>query len=124
MKTSLKRVLVAAMVSLASTAHTANVICNGTVDILAYHQPGNLMLKLSSMNVPVFICNTDIDWVVAGTASGNTSPKACKALYATFLTAKITGAAINDMYLDGDQVPASCNSFASWTQVNVRYYTY
>lgn len=124
MNNSLKRVLVAAMVSLASTAHTATVVCNGTVDLLAFHQPGRLMLKLSSMNVPVFICSTDIDWVVAGSMAGDTSPKACKALYATFLTAKITGAAINDMYFDGDQVPASCNSFASWTQVNVRYYSY
>lgn len=124
MKTSLKHVLLTVLISIASTAHAANVICEGTVDILAYHQPGNLMLKLSGMNVPVFICSTDVDWVVPGSLSGNTSPNACKALYATFLTAKVTGAVIHNMYFDGDQVPASCNSFANWTQVNVRYYTY
>lgn len=82
------------------------------------------MLKLSGMNVPVFICSTDADWVVSGSLAGSTSPNACKTLYATFLTAKITGAVIHSMYFDGDQVPASCNAFANWTSVNVRYYNY
>jgi len=116
--------------ALALTAATAvnalagNVVCSGTVDVLAYHQPGRLMIKLSSMNTAVFICSTDADWTVAGSLAGTTTPSACKALYATFLSAKLTRAPINNMYFDGDDVPASCNSFSPWMGANVRYYDY
>lgn len=118
------RFVAAAVAVGVSNAQGATVICNGTVDMLAYHQPGRLMLRLSSMNHPVFICSAESEWVVAGSVSGNTSPSTCKALYATFLAARVTGASLTGLYLDGDQVPAACDSFAPWTNVNVRYYQY
>lgn len=106
----------------ATSARAATVICGGTVQKLAYHQPGQLMLQLSSMNYPVFICSTDGDWVVPGSLAGNTSPSTCKALYATFLTAKASGSTLSSVYFDGDGLPSSCNSFAPWTRVNLRYF--
>jgi hypothetical protein len=123
MKTATKLILSLAL-SVTATLNTyaATVACGGTVAKLAYHQPGRLMLQLSSMNVPVFICSPDSEWIVPGSLAGNTSAATCKTLYATLLSAKLTGATINAMHLDGDQVPASCNSFTNWTNVNVRYF--
>jgi hypothetical protein len=106
----------------ASNTYAANVVCGGTVAQLAYHQPGKLMLRLSSMNVPVFICSADSEWIVPGSVAGNTSASSCKTLYAALLSAKLAGSTVNSMYLDGDQVPTSCSSFTSWTNVNVRYF--
>ncbi|SNB46510.1 hypothetical protein SAMN06269301_1977 [Geobacter sp. DSM 9736] len=100
------------------------VVCGGTVQTLAYHQPGKLLLRLSSMNTPVYICSTDADWVVPGSLAGSTSPAACKAIYATLLAAKTSGAPIPDMYFDGDQLPANCISFAPWSEANVRYFSF
>lgn len=124
MKTQRKRVAAIALIGMMSGAHAATLVCSGTVDQLSYHQPGRLMLKLSSMNTFVFICSTDSEWVVPGSVSGNTTVSTCKALYATFLAARVTGVTIQSLYLDGDQVPASCSSFPSWTNVNVRHYAY
>ena len=112
--------LLAIFVSFSVRAGTA--VCSGTVQVLAYHQPGDLFVRLSSMNVSVLICNLNSDWVVPGSLSGNTPPASCRALHASLLTAKMAGTTISSMYFDGDQVPGSCNSFASWTRVNVRYF--
>ncbi len=48
------------------------------------------MLRLSSMNTSVFICSPDVEWTPAG-AGYTTSVAACKALYATFLAARVSG---------------------------------
>jgi hypothetical protein len=123
MKKSAKRALCLALsMALSSVAHSATVVCSGTVDQLAYHQPGQILLRLSSMNVPVVICSTDVEWNVPGSLSGATSPSACKTLYATLLTSKLTHSQVSSMYFDGDQVPSTCNSFVDWTRVNLRYF--
>ena len=98
------------------------VSCAGTVEKLAFHTAGRLMIKLNSMNTPAFICSTDSDWIVAGTGY-TTTPAACKALYATFLTAKATGGSIS-LIFDGDQVPTACNTWPVWGSANVRYFDY
>lgn len=113
---------VALSLALSSIANSATVVCNGTVDQLAYHQPGQLMLRLSSMNVPIFICSTEADWNVPGSLSGTTTTSACKTIYATLLSARLTHNQISSMYFDGDDVPAACNAFSVWTKVNVRYF--
>jgi hypothetical protein len=105
----------------AHSAQSATVICSGTVAQLSYHQPEKLFLKLSSMNYEVAVCSTDSEWIVPGSTSGNTSVSACKTIYATLLAAKLSGVTISNLYLDGDQVPASCSTFASWTSVSLRY---
>jgi hypothetical protein len=120
-RTAIRLLLVSGMLA-ASSARAATVICSGSITQLSYHQPGYLLLQLSSMNVPVLICSVDQEWVVPGTASGNTSPAACRAIYASLLAAKTSGTHIRSLYLDGSDVPASCNSFSNWTRVNVRYF--
>jgi hypothetical protein len=106
---------------IAHSAQSATVICTGTVASLSYHQPGRLYLRLSSMNYEVAICSTDSEWVVPGSLAGNTSVSACKTIYGSLVAAKISGATVSNLYLDGDQVPAACNGFAPWTNVNLRY---
>jgi len=124
MSSSLHRILLQALLAVvASQAHGGTVVCSGTVEQLAYHQPGRLMIRLSSMNVPVFICSADHDWEPAGSFS-STSPAACKTLYATLLAARLTRGTIGSMYFDGDEGPASCGAFSRWTSVNVRYFEY
>jgi hypothetical protein len=109
------------LVATMASAHAGTLTCVGTVDKLAFHSPGRLVLNLSSMNTPVFVCSTDAEWIVAGSGY-TTSPAACKALYATFLAARTTGGTLDYIHFDGDQVPASCTSFPAWTNVNVRYF--
>lgn len=99
----------------------ATVICTGTVAELAFHANGRLMVRLSSMNTPVFICSPDQIWTVPGTPY-TTSPATCNTLYSTFLAARVSGIEIRSMYFDGDEVPATCNSWASWGSANVRFF--
>jgi len=96
------------------------VVCSGTVVVLAYHANNNLMVRLSSMNAPVFFCNPDSNWTVTGTGY-TTGPQTCKALYAIFLAAKLTGASFSAVYFDGDSVPAACNAWGPWLSANIRY---
>ena len=110
------------MTCVATNAIAGTLICSGDVEVLAYHQPGRLMVKLGSMNVPTFICSTDADWIIAGSISGNTTPSACKAIYATLLSAKLSDSAIQSMVFDGADVPPTCNSFVSWKNVNLRFF--
>jgi hypothetical protein len=116
------RTLVSALAALvASNAPAATVVCEGTVEQVAFHANGNLMLRLSSMNTPVFFCSPDADWNVAG-AGNVTAPGSCKAMYATFLAARLSRTPIAGIYFDGDAVPASCTSWPGWTRANIRYF--
>lgn len=106
-----------------SQALAGTIVCSGTVDVLSYHADGAFMFKLSSMNNPVFFCNADSEWVVAGTPY-KTSAETCKMLYATLLSAKATGKPLTNVYLDGDEVPSACNGWGDWKHVNIRHYQY
>lgn len=99
------------------------VICSGTVIKLAFHANDKLMLQLDSMNTPVFICQTNAVWSVAGT-SYTTSPETCALLHSQFLTAKVTGIQVANMYFDGDAVPTACNAWTSWSSANIRHYVF
>jgi hypothetical protein len=128
---SLRAVWQAARLTLAAIifstpAFAGTLTCAGTVEKVAYHSdvgPGRLMLKLSSMNTPVFICSPDAEWVVSGTPY-KTPPATCKAMYATFLAARMSGAVINYVHFDGDAVPPSCDAWGNWQYANVRYFAY
>ena len=125
MRISIRHILLPALLAVVATqARAATVVCGGTVETLAYHQPGLLMLRLSNMNVPVFICSADEDWSPAGSLAGVTSPATCRTLYASFLAAKLARTTINNLYLDGDLVPGSCGGFSSWARVNLRYFDF
>jgi len=124
MTTSFIRAVLTALISVtATTANSGTLMCSGSVAEVAYHSPGKLMIRLSSMNTGVIFCSTDSDWSVTGTEYGSTSPSACKALYSTFLTAKALGTPIVQVRFDGDAVPATCDSFAPWASVSIRYAT-
>lgn len=103
-------------------ANSASVICEGTVETLAYHGPGTLYVKLSGMNVNVAICSTDTNWGPAGSQTGLTTPSACKTINASLLVAKQAGTVVKNMYLDGDTVPPTCTTFPAWSQVNLRFF--
>lgn len=107
--------------ALSVQAMAGTIICGGKVDQLAYHAPNRLMIKLDSMNTPVFFCNTEEEWSVPGTTT-TTGPGACKTLYSTFLAAQLSGKVISNMYFDGDAAPGSCNTWGNFQNANIRYY--
>ncbi|NOU52662.1 hypothetical protein HG263_19335 [Pseudoalteromonas sp. JBTF-M23] len=96
------------------------LICTGTVDELAFHSNDRFMVKLSSMNAPVFFCNSEKAWTVDG-APDITSPETCKMLYSSFLAAKAAKTHIPRLHIEGVQVPSDCNRFAPWSGVSIRY---
>lgn len=114
-------VLVATLLSFQVNA--ATVACTGTVEELSYHASNQLMIRLSSMNTPVYICNPSSEWVVPGTAY-RTSAETCRVLYSTFLTARVSGIPIRNLYFDGDDVPATCDTWGSWKSANIRHYKF
>jgi len=104
---------------LVASANT--IVCQGKVERLAYHANNRLMIKLESMNQPVFFCSPDSEWVVTGT-SHKTGPETCKTMYSTFLAAQMSGKTISSMYFDGDDVPASCSEWGTWKVANIRHF--
>jgi hypothetical protein len=113
----------AALAVVPAQAGAGTLACVGTVENVSFHSPGRYMLKLSSMNVPVFFCSPDLEWVVPGTGY-TTTPANCRMLYATFLAAKLAGGTLNYVHFDGDQVPASCDAWPNWSIANIRYFRY
>lgn len=107
-----------------TTVTAGSLICSGKVDQVAYHGNNRLMVKLSSMNTPVFFCNPGSDWKVAGEPNRVMSPDTCKAVFSIFLSARSTEETINRVHFDGDNVPESCSSFKSWQEVFIRYVNY
>lgn len=124
MKKSIPALVVGCLLMVAiNPSYAATLVCSGKVEALSFHANNRLMIKLSGMNVPVFFCSPESEWIVAGTAF-KTGPETCKALYSTFLAAKVAGETIKNMYFDGDQVPAACNAWASWQSANIRHFIY
>ena len=106
-----------------SSAMAGTVVCSGTVEALSYHASGTFMIRLSSMNIPVFFCRPDSEFSVSGTTY-TTPPETCKTLYATFLAARESGRTISGMYFDGDDVPTTCDTWGPWKSANIRYFVY
>jgi hypothetical protein len=121
----MKRTLLALVFIGLSTAgaNAATVVCGGTVTYLAFHASNSFMIQLSSMNTPVFFCNPETTWSVAGT-SYTTGPNTCKALIAQFTAAKLAGLEFSGIYFDGDEVPESCSSWGGWRSANIRYFAF
>lgn len=107
-----------------TTVSAGSLVCSGRVDQVAYHGNDRLMVKLSSMNTPVFFCNPSLDWKVSGEPNRVMSPETCKAVFSIFLSARSTGETISRIHFDGDNVPESCNSFQAWQEVFIRYVNY
>jgi hypothetical protein len=98
--------------------------CDGKVETIAYHGNNKLMVKLSSMNTPVFFCNPSSSWKVDGEPSRVMEPETCQAVFSMFLSARATGDHIGRVHFDGAEVPSSCNQFGSWKNVFIRYVNY
>lgn len=112
------------MAALAWDCNAATLVCNGTVDMVGYHNPGILVVKLSSMNTVVSVCSTDSAWTVSPGVGYSTTIQACKTLYTALLTAKATNAPVQAMYFDGDSLPVSCAAWPAWSSAQVRYYVF
>lgn len=120
----LKNILRASVLTtslLAGQVSAGEIVCYGKVEVLSYHAPDQMMIKLSGMNTSVLFCSPDNRWSVPGT-SYTTGPETCKTLYSVFLAAKLSGKILESVYFDGDGTPANCNSFASWTRLNIRHF--
>lgn len=106
-----------------ASASAAELICSGTIEQVHLHAPDRMMIKLSGMNTPVFFCNPSSLWSISGT-SYTTSAETCRMLVGLFMAGKLAGRSISAMYFDGDDVPASCTSWAGWKYANIRYFAW
>ena len=97
------------------------VVCSGTVETIAYHANNSFMVRLSSMNTPVYFCNPETTWNLAGYSTG---PQTCKMLYAMFLAARESGRAFSVVYFDSDDAPTACNTWATWKSASIRFFEY
>ncbi|NOU49183.1 hypothetical protein HG263_01270 [Pseudoalteromonas sp. JBTF-M23] len=102
---------------------SGTIKCTGTVEKLGLHSSNKIMLKLSSMNQAVFICQPNQEWSVPGT-NYKTSPEMCNSLLSMLMHAKSTNAQMGSVWFDGDDVPTSCNGWESWKTANIRYFLY
>lgn len=105
-------------------ATAGSLVCSGTVDTVAYHGNDKLMVKLSSMNAPVFFCDPNKEWSVSGEPGRVMNAETCKAVFSMFLSARATRETISKVHFDGDNVPTSCTGFISWSDVFIRYVNY
>jgi hypothetical protein len=120
----MKKVLLSSVLIFSMNATAGSLVCEGTVDTVAYHGNDKLMVKLSSMNKPVFFCNPNQAWSVPGEPGRVMNPETCKAVFSMFLSARATREKISRVHFDGDNVPTSCSGFASWQNVFIRYVNY
>jgi hypothetical protein len=78
---------------------------------------------MSSMNVPVYFCDPANPFT--GTGSGySIVADTCRALYATFLAAKVSGTPVANLYFDSSAVPATCGTWVAWQSANIRHYEF
>jgi len=114
------------LITIVVPVQAATVVCSGTIDTLQFDATssgsGYFSIKLSSMNVAVYFCDPTNPWSAPG---GYTiSRDACRALYATFLAAKVSGIPVTNMYFDGTDVPATCDAWLTWQSANIRHYLF
>jgi hypothetical protein len=111
----------ASMNAAAADAQAGSVNCSGQNPQVIWHSTDGFMLRLDSMNVPVFFCDPGINWSVPGTTY-NTTAEQCKGLISAFLARKLAGRSLSSAYFDGDSVPTSCSGWASSQKANIRYF--
>lgn len=109
--------------SINDIAIAGTIVCTGKVEKIGMHGNDKLMFKLTSMNQPVFFCKTSGKWEVPGTTY-TTEPETCQALLSMLMMAKATGAEMGNVWMDGNDTPASCDAFQPWKQINIRYFNF
>jgi len=123
MKSKMNSMLGLVAVLTCQIAVAGSVTCSGTVEAISYHSNDTFMVRLSSMNLPVFFCSPESTFTVPGT-SYTTGPQTCKAFIALFVAARESGKTIVNLYFDGDAVPATCNGWVPWSSANIRHFSY
>ncbi|MBL1292880.1 MAG: hypothetical protein COB61_003310 [Thiotrichales bacterium] len=116
-----KLIILLYFMSFSVTAGT--LTCAGTVEQIGLHATDSLMVRLSSMNAAVFVCNPNTNWVVTGTPY-QTGAETCKTMMSMFMMAKATGKSVGTVWFDGDDVPQDCSSWGAWKKANVRHFLY
>jgi hypothetical protein len=124
MKKKITASLLAAAGLISGVASAGNIMCAGTVELLSYHSPDTFMVRLSSMDMPVFFCKPNATFTVPGAGGYSTSAETCRALVATFIAARESGRSFGGIWFDGDDVPATCNAWGSWKSANIRHFLY
>ena len=119
----MKKLLFIVVALITTSLQAGTLVCSGTVEKIGLHAPDKIMLKLSSMNTAIFICNPNTNWTISGT-SYTTSAKTCSSMLAMFMHAKATNASVGSVYFDGAAVPTSCDSWANWSSANIRFFLY
>ena len=104
-----------------SHVYKATIVCEGKIKVLSYHANNKFLLQLETMDHPVFFCDADVQWSAAGSEL-TTEPDSCKAMYSNFLAAFMSGKRLASVWFDGDQVPATCNSWGTWENANIRHF--
>ena len=116
----LKPMIVLTALAVSSATQAGTLWCTGTVAEIGVHLPNQLLVRLSTMNDRAVMCFLDAAYNTPGQLGGTISAATCKSMYVNLLAARASGQAVQ-MMMDGDQVPAQCNSFVSWSYVSLRY---
>jgi hypothetical protein len=124
MKGKLVASIFAAVSLMSGAASAGSITCSGTVELISFHAPDRFMVRLSSMDMPVFFCTTNATWSISGAGGFTTSPETCRAFVAMFIAARESGRSFGGIWLDGDDAPASCNAWGSWKSANIRHFLY
>src|SRR5215472_4805074 len=98
-----KAMMLAAAFFWVSQSAWANYACTGTTTSVAMDQYGGVNMSNSSGLEWVFLCS------VNNPANG-ISPDACKAMYATLMASKLSGAQVTLWFSDG----LSCTTHPEW----------
>jgi len=96
---------------------TDGIVCSGTIEEVGLHSQNAVLLRLSSMNTRVKICDL-------GSKVGSTHPipaEQCKAIYSTLLSAYSMGKTISSAYFDNVESGTSCSNFAPWELATLRW---
>jgi hypothetical protein len=120
----MKKILFSCALIFSMNVSAGSLVCSGTVDTVAYHGNDKLMVKLSSMNTPVFFCNPNEAWSVLGEPARVMNPETCKSVFSMFLSARATREKISKVTFDGDNVPTSCSGFSTYQNIFIRFVIY
>ena len=98
-----KAMMLAAAFCWVSQSAWANYACTGTTTSVAMDSGGGVNISNSSGLEFVWLCSVN-------TPSNGVSVEACKAMYAMFLSSKLSGAQVTLWFSDG----LSCTTHAAW----------
>jgi hypothetical protein len=106
-----KAIMLAVAASLVSQSAWAGYVCTGTTTSVAVDQYGSVNTSNSSGLQWVFLCSVNNPY-------NGISVDSCKAMYATLMASKLSGAQVSFWFSDG----LSCTTQATWATLPVGSY--